>query len=521
MKKPVEKPFTKIGRSRENQVCFNDSEISRQHCVIEYKSKKYILSDLSRNGTLLNGEKVKSCNIKEGDIIAIGQWSLFIQRLRNIDQPKTIIDGFTATKVSDKETKSNKKREYVFDFSITTHAGAHINRKTRSNDITIGSDKRCTIYVSDPFVSRQHCRISVENKKIVLSDLASTNGTYVDEKRVSKITLPKKSFFQIGNTKIDLHAIKHKDTSHKENFGSIVGKSKSMKLVFKKIENAALNDECVYIAGESGTGKELVAREIHMASSRSDKPFIAINCGAIPANIIESQLFGHEKGSFTGALENSVGLFEQADKGTIFLDEIGEMPLELQTRLLRVLEDKKIRSVGSKIEKPVDIRIVCATNQNLKEKIYDGSFRPDLFYRIYVYSIELPPLRSRTDDITLLTDYFLQRLTPSGREITLSQSAMDKIKKHLWPGNVRELKNTLLRSIINSSHDKIDAGDIDIVFSCFERDDTSKLREIEKSKLIATLNENGGNISASAQKLGIARTTLQAKLRKHRIKNYR
>lgn len=236
---------------------------------------------------------------------------------------------------------------------------------------------------------------------------------------------------------------------------SIVGQSAAMQEVFKMIGRISHSDAAVMITGESGSGKELVARAIHQYSARHDRPFLAINCAAIPENLLESELFGHEKGSFTGASAQRIGRFEQCDGGTLFLDEIGDMPLAIQSKLLRVLQDGTFSRVGGNATIKTDVRIVAATNKNLEAEVAEKKFREDLFYRLNVVRLHLPPLRNRKEDIRLLAEYFLKRVAAQKHkpQLQLSQDAVDMLEGHAWPGNVRELENTIQRAAVLATSD--------------------------------------------------------------------
>jgi DNA-binding NtrC family response regulator len=296
----------------------------------------------------------------------------------------------------------------------------------------------------------------------------------------------------------------------------MVGVSKQMRAIFGLISRVAPTDAAVLISGESGTGKELVALELHRLSGRKDRKFIAVNCGSIPGTIIESQLFGHERGAFTGAVERASGYFEQARGGTLFLDEIGEMPLELQTRLLRVLETKTVRRIGGQEEIPVDFRLICATNRNLQRMVQEGRFREDLLFRIFVVPVDLPPLRERPEDTLALAKNYAAELAPKGRNPSLTDAALEAIAGHNWPGNVRELKNTIERTLIMCDRDIVEAADIKFA-SIGQANGNGELKDKERSHLEDALRECSGNITLAAKKLGIARTTLQAKIKRYDI----
>lgn len=302
----------------------------------------------------------------------------------------------------------------------------------------------------------------------------------------------------------------------------MVGESAPMKEVFRLIERVAPTNKAVLIQGESGTGKELVARAVQKNSKRADKPFVTINCAALPENLVESELFGHQKGSFTGATSEKPGLFEVADGGTLFIDELGELPLALQPKLLRVLEDGSLRRVGSHKERKVDVRIIAATNRDLAEDVKDGAFREDLYYRLNVMSLKLAPLRERGGDVNLLID----RLMSKGWEI--EDDARAVLLNCHWPGNIRQLVNVLDRASVLADNDMITIDDLpsEIVDGPNEpvegfrpaagrTHDTSRLDEIEKAHIVEILEREKGNKAKAARALGIHRRKLYRLLERY------
>jgi DNA-binding NtrC family response regulator len=301
------------------------------------------------------------------------------------------------------------------------------------------------------------------------------------------------------------------------NYG-IIGRSSAMNRVFYSIEKSIAISATVLITGESGTGKELVARAIHYNSPRSSAPFVAVNCGAIPDNLLESELFGFVKGSFTGANETRAGFFLVADGGSIFLDEISETPLSMQVKLLRVLQDKQVAMIGAKQSRVVDVRIIAATNKNLENLIDQGHFREDLFYRLNVITIDIPPLRERDDDIIILTNYFIDKYS---KEIgknppSVSENALLALKKYSWPGNVRELENTIHRILIMTDNQVIDVPDLpEIMRYSIPKDNNcnKSLKDMEIEYIKNVLASVGGNKTQAAQILGIDRKTLRSKLK--------
>ena len=313
-------------------------------------------------------------------------------------------------------------------------------------------------------------------------------------------------------------------------FGNMVAKSKPMRAVFELAEKVARYNTTVLICGESGTGKELIARGIHSKSQRSQYPIVPVNCGGIPENLLESELFGYKKGAFTGADKDKKGLFEEAQGGTIFLDEIGELPMPLQVKLLRVLQENEIRAVGDSKTKNIDVRVIAATAKNLAEEVRNGTFREDLFYRLNVLQILLPPLRDRLQDIPLLCQHFIERYNSMlGKDIEeIAPSAMSIILKHSWPGNVRELENTIERAVVLAEETILDAEnltpEIGVKSKTFNPDnlfDGYSLKAAQKileKKLIArALRETDGNRTQAARLLEISHPSLLSKIKVYNI----
>jgi len=316
-------------------------------------------------------------------------------------------------------------------------------------------------------------------------------------------------------------------------FDNIIGKSRAMREIFSLIEKVADTESTVLISGESGTGKEVAARAIHSHSPRHDAPFVSVNCGALPENLLESELFGHVRGAFTGAVAETRGMFESARRGTIFLDEIGEMPPWTQVKLFRVLQDRKVRRVGGTEEVPVDVRIVAATNQDLKLRIEEGKFREELFYRLNVISFEMPPLRKRVEDIAPLAAHFLRKhCEKTGRpQKRITPEAMNALEVYSWPGNVRELENTIERIVAVEAREAITVASLpeeilgqgrrDIQASVgrgFNLED--HLDSVAKRFIQEAGERAGGNMSRMAELLGISYRSLRYLLEKYKIKSF-
>jgi len=308
-------------------------------------------------------------------------------------------------------------------------------------------------------------------------------------------------------------------------FTNIVARSEKMKKVLEMVSKIAKTESTVYIHGESGTGKELIAKAIHLASERKNKPFVAINCAALPEALMESELFGHEKGSFTGAVRSTKGLFTQAHEGTLFLDEIGDMPLSIQAKLLRALQERQFYPIGSEKPMEVDVRVIVATQKDLEVQVKQGLFREDLFYRIHVIPIHLPPLRERKEDIPLLVEYFLKKFSEQiKKEVNgLTPQAMQKVMLHEWPGNVRELENTIEYAVVMTQGDTITEDFILQTKGMISQEPLKPLKEAkvayERSYLIHLLEICDGNVSKASKLAGKYRADFYDLLKKHGLKS--
>jgi two-component system response regulator HydG len=311
-------------------------------------------------------------------------------------------------------------------------------------------------------------------------------------------------------------------------FSRIVGQSKSMRDVFELLALAAPSEATILITGESGTGKELIANAVHQNSPRADKPFIKVNCAALPENLLESELFGHEKGAFTGATSRRLGRFELAHGGTLFLDEIGDMSNATQAKILRVLQEGEFERLGSEKTIRVDVRILAATNKDLEQEIEAGRFRKDLFYRLSVVPIHIPPLRERKEDIPLLAEHFLKTYAEKNRRLIrgFTPEAMTTLMRYAWPGNIRELENAVERAVIMCRGEFISPDDLPANLKALVEQAADNgigvqpgysLREVEKELILKTLEQTGGNRTRAAEILGVTRQTLQKKLKEYDI----
>ncbi|MBC8071038.1 MAG: sigma 54-dependent Fis family transcriptional regulator [Deltaproteobacteria bacterium] len=315
--------------------------------------------------------------------------------------------------------------------------------------VVVGTHESADLVLTDPTVSRHHLEIALVPEGYRIRDLDSKNGTFIDGMRVLDVIVDGGARVRIGETQLETTPLT--DTvelalSPATHMGPLLGRSAKMRRIFALLGKLAPTDTTVLLTGESGTGKEVSARAIHEHSRRADGPFVVVDCAALPPTLIESELYGHERGAFTGAERARVGAFESAAGGTLFLDEIGELPLDLQTRLLGVIERRQIQPLGSARPRPIDVRLVAATNRDLRREVNKGSFRADLYFRIAVVTVELPPLRERPEDIALYVDAFLAEHAADGHHLRLAAHTIAELANRPWPGNVRELRNALERA---------------------------------------------------------------------------
>lgn len=335
--------------------------------------------------------------------------------------------------------------------------------------VRIGAMDDNDVVIRDDTASRYHCNIVQEDTGYVLVDLGSTNGSFINGVRIREAFLHPGCTIGVGQSKVHFHARDEEveiTPSAADRCGHLIGGNARMREIYTIIEKIAPTATTVVVEGQTGTGKEVVAQTLHSLSPRRNKELIVFDCSAVPPNLIESELFGHEKGSFTGAVMTRQGLFEMADGGTLFLDELGELPLDLQPKLLRVLEKREVRRVGAARTIKVDVRIIAATNRNLQEEVRERRFRQDLYYRLSVVKLNLPALGRRLDDIPLLCQHFLETssynrsMDGAQRVRGVTQSAMDCLQTYHWPGNVRELANVLERAVSFCDGDLVDARDL-------------------------------------------------------------
>ena len=428
-----------------------------------------------------------------------------------------------------------------------------VETEIAGNSLSIGTAASNDLVLRDDTVSRRHCMISVQRDRYLVRDLDSTNGTVVDGTPVVEAFLAPGARIRLGDTEIMFQPKKKWERIEApagDRFGQLWGRSEAMRPVFALLAKLAPTDLSAILVGETGTGKELAARAIHDASRRSAKPFVVVDCGAISENLIESELFGHERGAFTGADRQRIGAFEAAHGGTVFLDEIGELPLDLQPKLLRVLERREIKRLGGARLLEVDVRVVAATHRDLPAMVREGKFREDLYYRRAEVVVPLPPLRERRGDLGLLAQRILDEYAePGQRPPQLDQGAIEELERRPWPGNVRELRNVLRRTMMMSSGPVLRAADlrlgagmggvasapppeaaeqagreagvpsIDVSEDLPIKDARERwVMPMEREYLIRVLRRCGGDLDRAAAEAGVHRKSFERLLRQHGIK---
>jgi transcriptional regulator with GAF, ATPase, and Fis domain len=397
--------------------------------------------------------------------------------------------------------------------------------------IRVGSHESNEVVLADPTVSRFHCRITRGRTSWVITDIGSLNGCRLDGVRVRDADLGRtESVLEIGASRLRLRegvSIASAETVDRANYGELFGTSIAMRKLFVVLDRVAASDANLLIEGESGTGKELATAEVVRRSGRARKPFVVVDCGAISANLIESELFGHARGAFTGADRDRVGAFEAADGGTVFLDEIGEMPLELQPKLLRALESREIRRIGETKTRKVDVRVIAATNRSLEREVNQGRFREDLFFRLSVVTVRLPPLRERPEDLEILVRAILDHLGAPESAHLFTPAVMESLAQHDWPGNVRELRNYVERTIVlqkatpartttppPAAHATPDV-DVEIPFRAAK---DRVVEAFERAYLTKLLEWSGGNVSRAARKSQLDRMHLHRLVQRYDLK---
>jgi len=517
LQRSLEPGLTVLGRNPECDLSLPVEGVGPVHCVLRREARALFLDNHHETGTIVDDQTVtKTLQLAHGDEILMGA-----VRARVVFHVEEGSDSRTRT-LDVSAAPANPQ----LVLSAASAAGNR-NWPLSARGLSIGVDPSNDVVLEDPFVSSIHARLTLEGGRCVVRDLNSRNGVFVGEQKIREGEIRPGTVLRLGQTALYLEsAERHGEDAEATGAlaRSFIGVSRSARQVRDVMTRLAATDAPVLVLGETGTGKEVVTRGIHALGARADRPLVVINCGALSRGLIESELFGHERGAFTGAIAQKVGAFETAHGGTLFLDEIGELPLELQPQLLRVLETGEVRRVGSMEPFRVDVRILAATNRQLEREVAAGRFREDLFHRLHVLTLDLPPLRGRPEDIEALADHFLRAFAPPGHSLALTPEARALLARHLWPGNVRELRNTLQRAALLRRSEVIVAEEITFTPSTLAtRVQTESatsgrtLAVIERDAIVTELRRHQGSKKEAAAALGVARSTIHRKIDELRI----
>ncbi|HEX8793582.1 MAG TPA: sigma 54-interacting transcriptional regulator [Polyangiaceae bacterium] len=401
----------------------------------------------------------------------------------------------------------------------------------------IGRKPGCHLVLADRKVSATHCEVVATDRGVRLRDLGSSNGTYLGDFRVVEALLDRPAVIRCGDTELEFRPgdVERVTVSKSEQLGPLVGATPAMRALFQKLRIVAPTTVSVLVEGETGTGKELVAQAIHQTSERAGRPFVIVDCAAIPPNLAESTLFGHERGSFTGAERKRVSPFVEANGGTVFLDELGELPLDVQPKLLRVLAEQRVKSVGGDAYVPIDVRIVAATRRGLLQEINRGAFRDDLYFRIAQERVTMPPLRERADDIVPIVRHLMQQAGKGAAFKRVSAETLERLMRHDWPGNVRELRNVVTLALAYDRGtgavplaDHIAANAVPSAprggrgsgGARPERTYAESKQEHDRAYFTALHRATDGNIKEMGRRADIARETVRTYMRALRIGSY-
>jgi DNA-binding NtrC family response regulator len=509
----LEDERTAIGRAPDCDVTLPDPTLSRVQAVVERRGADYHLVDRSGRGTRVGGVEQAEVRLADGAEIALGAWRALFRAAPAPGEDLTRA-GLTRLRrpgAPDEEPPAARLR--------IRERGADRTVPVPPGGLSIGKAAGNGVVLDDPFVSSRHLRVEPRGGRWHLVDLGSTNGTLLAGARVERSELPFGVPLTVGDVELVLESPGAVEGPRPIAFEGMISRDPGMRQVFELLERVAASDAAVTILGETGTGKELVARALHARSARSAGPFIPVNCSAIAETLIESELFGHEKGAFSGAERLRKGAFEEASGGTIFLDEIGELPLDLQPKLLRALELGEVKRVGASRPLTVDVRIVAATHRDLRAQVRAGKFREDLFYRLCVVPVTVPPLRRRKGDVPALAEAFLAQAAPRGLGLRWSEDALARLEGYDWPGNVRQLRNVVQRALLFRGEGLAVPGSA-VVFEDTRTaagdtgdDDTLFLRgltleEIEREAIRLSLRRNRGKRAAVVKELRIAKSTV-------------
>jgi pSer/pThr/pTyr-binding forkhead associated (FHA) protein len=417
-----------LGRGEDSDVVLPDPHLSRQHVALMLEGTRCLLEDLSGQGTVVAGQPMRHGELPDGADLQLGQWrAVFRQRGR------AGAAGPTQTGPRTDVQSRQSPEEGLPPAQVRVKQGAtEFLHPVGAGSFTLGKDPANALVIQERFISSQHLQVTRRETGFHVRDLNSTNGTFLGGVRLFEAEIPLNTVLRVGETELVFERVSQ--GQQEPAFHGIAGNDPAVRQLVELIKRVAPSTALVTILGESGTGKELVARALHECSPRAGQPFLPVNCAALSPAVIESELFGHEKGAFTGADSRRKGAFEEAHGGTLFLDEVGELPLELQAKLLRVLESGEVKPVGATRPVYTTVRVVAATNRELLAYARQGKFREDLYYRLCVMPLELPPLRNRPGDLRLLAEHFVRAHAPQGQTVKFTAAALARLQQHTWPG---------------------------------------------------------------------------------------
>ena len=514
---------TTIGRSADCDVCLPDPSLSRVQASVERRPEGFFLRDRSGNGTRVGDADVDEARLTTGAELAFGTWRALFREEGTEAPDATAVRGLTGIR------------------TLPTPAPAPMRLRVRDRGrerlvplpdagVSVGSLPGNDVVLDDPFVSGRHLRIDRPAGRWEVADLGSTNGTLLGGVRVYRCELPPGLPLTVGDSEMVLEPGAAREGRLPGSYEGMFSVDPGMRRVFDLVDRIAPASESVVILGETGTGKELVARALHARSPRRDGPFIPVNCAAIPETLMESELFGHEKGAFSGAERQRKGAFEEADGGTLFLDEIGEMALDLQAKLLRALESGEVKRVGSSRPIQVSVRVLSATHRDLSAQVRAGRFREDLFFRLCVVPLNVPPLRARQGDVRALAQRFLDAAAPRGLQLAWSEEALRRLETYDWPGNVRQLRNVVQRALLLRGEGSVLPASAvtfeDLRPSSGPGGDDATLylpgltmEDVEREAIRLSLRRHRGRRSAVVRELGIAKSTVMKRIAQWKLQD--
>lgn len=517
MWRPFDGALMTIGQNPECDLCLPQEEVGMVHCVLQWDGAVLSVKP-QKAGIVLNDEVIdESTRLAVGDRLSLGSLT-GVMRFEAIEELEA--GGQTRTLVPE----SFRRRSDLMIRLPEAFPGKSWPLDERG--LTLGANESNDIVLEDPYVSGFHARVYMKDGRPMVEDVGSRNGIFLGNQKIQSAEATAGTQIRIGQSVMLVAAQdpEQGNTQSGRQSGQMIGKSESVEKLRKLLRRVASSDIPVLLTGETGTGKEVAASLLTELSPRANKPLIVLNCGALTRDLVESELFGHEKGAFTGANDRKIGAFEAANGGTLFLDEIGELPLDMQPKLLRALENSEVRRLGSAKSFHVDVRVIAATNRKLEEEVGAGRFREDLLHRLNIVTVELPPLRRRASDIDELAMHFVAAFSPQGETVELSGGALEKLKSHVWPGNIRELRNTLQRAVLMRMGDAVEEEDITFAPSSFEHRAavceavTSRtLADIEKEAITTELIRHKGNKKEAAKALGVSRSTIHRKIEDYGI----